>query len=217
MERILSQLSGCRICALVLVVSASALAATVPVPAGASPGVWTEAPAKSGAIATPWTQVAVRVRGAVVGIRAKRLLKDTSEPEMQAADGTMLQRESVGSGFLINSDGLLVTANHVIQGAMGIRVKLAGGAEYPARVIGQDAKTDLAVLKIAAGGLPSLPLGDSDLLQVGDPVAALGNPFGLEGTMTTGIVSALGRVIGAGDRLIQTDAAINPGNSGGRS
>jgi serine protease Do len=217
MDRILSRLIRRRsLIALVLVVGAW-LPATVPAGAGASPALWAEPSPGVPVIATPWTQVAARARGAAVGIRAKRLLQDTSEAEGYAADGRVLQRESLGSGFLIASDGVVVTANHVIQGATGIRVKLASGVEHPARVIGQDPKTDLAVLKIAASGLPSLPLGDSDLLQVGDPVAAIGNPFGLDGTMTTGIVSGLGRVIGAGaaDPFIQTDAAINPGNSGG--
>jgi serine protease Do len=124
---------------------------------------------------------------------------------------------SLGSGFIIREDGYVVTNNHVVDGATEIAVKLSDGREFPAKIVGRDEKTDLALLKIDAKGLPVLPFGDSDKLQVGEPVMAIGNPFGLEGTVTTGIVSAEGRVIGEGpyDNFIQTDASINPGNSGG--
>jgi serine protease Do len=110
-----------------------------------------------------------------------------------------------------------VTNNHLVGAASDINVRLPDGREFPARVVGRDEKTDLALLKIAATGLPVLAFGDSDKLQVGEPIMAIGNPFGLEGTVTTGIVSAKGRVIGEGpyDDFIQTDASINPGNSGG--
>jgi serine protease Do len=124
---------------------------------------------------------------------------------------------SLGSGFIINPDGYLVTNNHVVDGATDIRVKLADGRELGAKIVGRDSKTDLALLKIEATGLPVVPLGDSSALQVAEPVMAIGNPFGLAQTVTTGIVSATGRVIGEGpyDDFIQTDASINPGNSGG--
>jgi serine protease Do len=124
---------------------------------------------------------------------------------------------SLGSGFSIDPDGYVVTNNHVVDGATRITVKLSDGREFPAKVVGRDARTDLALLKIEATGLPIVPLGDSAPVQVGQPVMAIGNPFGLEQTVTTGIVSATGRVIGAGpyDQFIQTDASINPGNSGG--
>jgi serine protease Do len=110
-----------------------------------------------------------------------------------------------------------VTNNHVVEDATEIQVKLADGRELAAKVVGRDPKTDLALLKVEATGLPVIPLGDSAALQVGEPVMAIGNPFGLEQTVTTGIVSATGRVIGSGpyDNFIQTDASINPGNSGG--
>jgi serine protease Do len=110
-----------------------------------------------------------------------------------------------------------VTNNHVVEGASELRVKLSDGRELAAIVVGRDPKTDLALLKIEATGLNAIPLGDSATLQVGEPVMAIGNPFGLEQTVTTGIVSATGRAIGAGpyDDFIQTDASINPGNSGG--
>jgi serine protease Do len=126
-------------------------------------------------------------------------------------------RQSLGSGFIVSPDGYVVTNMHVVRGASEIVVRLADHSEYRARLAGADSKTDIALLKIDAGGLPTLPFGDSDQLQVGEPVMAIGNPFGLEQTVTTGIVSAKERFIGAGsyDDFIQTDASINPGNSGG--
>jgi serine protease Do len=123
-----------------------------------------------------------------------------------------------GSGFIIDSAGYVVTNNHVVGEADTVRVELADGRELPAKVVGTDPKTDIALLKIEAGGdLPTVKFGDSDHLRVGEWVLAMGNPFGLGGTATSGIVSARGRQIGAGpyDDFIQTDASINPGNSGG--
>jgi serine protease Do len=123
----------------------------------------------------------------------------------------------MGSGFVINPAGYIVTNNHVVDGASEILVKIDDGRELPGKVVGRDQRTDLALLKVETTGLPVIPLGDSAALQVGEPVMAIGNPFGLERTVTTGIVSATGRVIGQGpyDDFIQTDASINPGNSGG--
>jgi serine protease Do len=128
------------------------------------------------------------------------------------------RRQGSGSGFIIREDGLIVTNNHVIENAKDITVTLANKREYTAKVLGRDPKTDLAVLKIdSKEKLPVAPLGNSESLQVGDWVVAIGNPFGLNNTVTAGIVSAKGRAIGAGpyDDFIQTDAPINPGNSGG--
>ena len=127
-------------------------------------------------------------------------------------------REGSGSGFIIESDGLVLTNNHVVENAREITVTLKDGRELPAKVRGRDPKTDLAVLQIeGAGPFPVATLGDSDVLSVGDWVIAIGNPFGLDNSVTAGIVSAKGRAIGAGpyDEFIQTDAPINPGNSGG--
>lgn len=129
-------------------------------------------------------------------------------------------RQSLGSGFILNSDGLVLTNNHVVEGATEIRVRLDDGREFSARPIGLDPKSDLALLKLEGEGvqnLPVVPLGDSDALQVGDFALAVGNPFGLDHSVSLGIVSAKERVIGAGpyDDFIQTDTAINPGNSGG--
>ena len=127
-------------------------------------------------------------------------------------------QQSLGSGFLIESDGTIVTNEHVIRGAEKIQVRLADDSLYEAKVLGADPKTDLALIKIKTKkSLPILKLGDSERLQVGDWVVAIGNPFGLSQTVTAGIVSAKDRVIGTGpyDDFIQTDASINPGNSGG--
>jgi serine protease Do len=126
---------------------------------------------------------------------------------------------SLGSGFIIDPKGYVVTNNHVVEGAEKIKVILVGGKEYKATIKGRDPKTDLALIKIVdpPPNLPFLKLGDSDAIQVGDWVLAVGNPFGLGHTVTQGIISAKGRVIGAGpyDNFLQTDASINPGNSGG--
>ncbi|KUJ95069.1 MAG: Protease Do [Desulfonauticus sp. 38_4375] len=130
------------------------------------------------------------------------------------------KQKSLGSGFIISPDGYIVTNNHVIEGADEITVTFQGKdgeKNYPAKVVGTDPETDLALLKIDASNLPVLRFGNSDKLKVGQWVIAIGNPFGLDHTVTAGIVSAKGRVIGSGpyDNFIQTDASINPGNSGG--
>ncbi len=125
---------------------------------------------------------------------------------------------ALGSGFVVDPDGYVVTNNHVIDGASEIRVKMADQREYPATVVGTDPDTDLALLKVSAPEpLPSVAFGDSAALRVGDPVIAVGNPFGLGGTVTSGIVSARARSIDGGAYVdfIQTDAAINRGSSGG--
>ncbi len=126
--------------------------------------------------------------------------------------------EAKGSGFIINSTGIVVTNNHVVKGAKTVSVTLSDGSTYKAKIIGTDAKTDLAVLKIDAGkALPYVELGSSATVEPGEWVVAMGNPFGLGGSVTAGIVSALGRDIGDGpyDKFIQIDAPINEGNSGG--
>ncbi len=193
--------------------------------------LWTDRPvvASSAAIPRgPWVALARQLKPAVVTISTKRV-EQAPHPEIQGDDpfdqffqqffGTAQPHtvRSLGSGFIINPNGYVVTNNHVVDNATEIRVKLSDGRELPAKLIGRDEKTDLALLKIPASGLPVIPLGDSSDVQVGEPVMAIGNPFGLEQTVTTGIVSAKGRVIGQGpyDDFIQTDASINPGNSGG--
>lgn len=126
-----------------------------------------------------------------------------------------------GSGFVISDDGYIVTNAHVVEGANGqIKAKVGDGKTLDAKLVGQDASTDLALLKVDASNLKPLALGDSSTVQVGDAAYAIGNPFGLDRTLTTGVVSALQREISSPngfsiDDVIQTDAAINPGNSGG--
>jgi serine protease Do len=142
-------------------------------------------------------------------------------PQPEQHQGPLQKRRMVqgqGSGFIITPDGYILTNNHVVGEADRVSVKLLDGREFTARTIGTDPPTDVAVIKIDARDLPVLPLGDSDSLEVGEWVLALGNPFGLSHTLTAGIVSAKGRSrVGITDYedFIQTDAAINPGNSGG--
>jgi len=127
--------------------------------------------------------------------------------------------EGVGSGVIINSDGYILTNHHVVDGAIEIKVELTDNRTFIARLVGSDPPSDLAVLKIDAKDLPTLSLGDSDKVRVGDPVLAVGNPLGIGQTVTSGIVSAKGRATGLSDGsfedFLQTDAAINRGNSGG--
>jgi serine protease Do len=128
------------------------------------------------------------------------------------------QVPSLGSGFVISADGYIVTNNHVIEGTDSITVLFNDGRELPAEVVGRDPKTDVALIRVETDEeLFALPLGDSEIVRPGEWVVAIGNPFGLEHTVTAGIISAKHRVIGQGsyDDFIQTDAAINPGNSGG--
>jgi serine protease Do len=175
---------------------------------------WTERPRPpaTSTITADWVAVAEAVKPAVVNIATER----------RAVPGNPLPRRGRtptgrGSGFIITSDGYIVTNNHVVDGATRVQVRLDDGRELDAKVAGRDPQTDLALVKVDATSLPVVPLGDSGMLKVGEPVMAVGNPFGLEQTVTTGIVSATGRVIGEGpyDDFIQTDASINPGNSGG--
>src|SRR5512143_265383 len=174
-----------------------------------------------------------RLKPAVVNISVTQLMK---HPEMPPGFGgedpfgdfwkrffgnqepKEFKRKGLGSGFIINKDGYIVTNNHVVQKAKDITVILYNKEQYPAKVVGTDPKTDIALIKIEARANHAIiPLGDSDKLRQGEAVMAIGNPFGLSETVTAGIVSAKGRVIGAGpyDDFIQTDASINPGNSGG--
>lgn len=131
------------------------------------------------------------------------------------------QTQSLGSGFVWTADGLIVTNAHVIEGASRILVNVGGGEQMPAQVIGVDPDSDLAVLKVNARNLVAAPIGSSSDLLIGEPVIAVGNPFGLSGSVTTGVVSATGRSVPSSEQgrtftdFIQTDASINPGNSGG--
>ncbi len=151
-------------------------------------------------------------------------MEDFFGPFMNEGPGREFRQRSLGSGFIISRDGYIVTNNHVIEDSDQIKVKLHTDKErdkekeYDAKLVGRDSNTDLALIKIDAGSdLTPLPLGDSERQQIGTWVVAIGSPFGLEQTVTAGIVSAKGRIIGSGpyDDFIQTDASINPGNSGG--
>lgn len=145
-------------------------------------------------------------------------LFDEHNPNNGLGEEQMQEARSLGSGFIISAEGIVVTNNHVIEGAEEIEVYLTDGTRLPATIVGKDDKTDLAVLKVDAGHeLPFVEFGDSDKAVVGDWVMAIGNPFGLGGSVTLGIVSARNRDIQSGpyDQFIQTDAAINQGNSGG--
>src|SRR6266849_6766735 len=203
--------------------------------------LWSDRPAPAAAAATVpqpnWVELTRALKPAVVNISTRRVeervqFQNPFGNQSPFGDNEQLQQffkrfgeqqpprrtvRSMGSGFIINPAGYIVTNNHVVEGATDIRVKIDDGREMTAKVVGRDPKTDLALLKVEATGLPVIPLGDSAELQVGEPVMAIGNPFGLQQTVTTGIVSATGRVIGEGpyDNFIQTDASINPGNSGG--
>jgi len=188
--------------------------------------IWTDTPVAvpPSTVAAPnWVALASQLKPAVVNVSTKRVQQEDQggpvDPFFQKYFGRPPHRSmrSLGSGFVINTDGHLITNNHVVDGATEVRVKLSDGRELPAQVVGRDPRTDLALLKVEATGLTAIALGDSSALAVGEPVMAIGNPFGLEQTVTTGIVSATGRVIGEGpyDDFIQTDASINPGNSGG--
>ena len=163
---------------------------------------------------------------AVVGVRSIKTVKKMRGPTGFNPFGPGLPpnrpQGGMGSGFIIDPKGLVLTNHHVVDGADILKIRLQNEKEYTAILIGSDAKTDVALLQIVreAGDtepFPYVTLGDSDQLEVGEWVIAIGNPFGLSHTVTTGIVSAKGRNIGAGpyDEFIQTDAAINPGNSGG--
>jgi S1-C subfamily serine protease len=140
--------------------------------------------------------------------------------QAQARTGKMIEQPASGSGFVISSDGYMVTNNHVIENATGIKVSFADGQEVNASLVGTDPSTDIAILKVYGVELRPLSFADSTTLEVGQIAIAIGNPMGLQHTVTTGVVSALGRTLRANngrliDDVIQTDAALNPGNSGG--
>ena len=159
--------------------------------------------------------VAERVSPSVVSVRTKR-----SRSSRAPGKRRWPEQEGAGSGVVITPDGFILTNDHVVRGSTSLEITLADGASYPAQLVGQDMDTDLAVLRITASGLPAAEFGDSDSLKVGQLVIAIGNPLGLQTTVTAGVVSALGRSLRsqAGrliENIIQSDAALNPGNSGG--
>ena len=154
--------------------------------------------------------------GNAIPPQLRRFFRGMPGGEMPGNPGNQAFRGQ-GSGFIVTADGLVLTNAHVVKDAKTVTVRLSDRREYVAKVLGFDAATDIAVLRIAASGLPTVRLGDANALMVGDPVLAIGAPFGLEQSATAGIVSAKGRSL-PGDAFvpfIQTDAAVNPGNSGG--
>ena len=198
------------------------LAVTLLVLAVAPAGAQRELP-----LANPWSAVAKAAMPAVVNISSSKVVRPgrggvPSDPFFRfffdVPEMAPRRERGLGSGVIVSADGVLLTNHHVIDGAQDIRVALGDRREFRARLIGVDPRTDLAVLRLPGGGFPALPFGDSDRVEVADTVLAIGNPFGLGQTVTTGIVSAVGRAnVGIADYedFIQTDAAINPGNSGG--
>jgi serine protease Do len=206
---------------------------------GSGLSVWASTSVEPPMVPASFSQLADAVGPSVVNIRTVKTLKGGGpvfrhfqrEPGgrenpfnefFERFFGDEMQREfkqpSLGSGFIIDKDGYVVTNNHVIEDADQIKVKLDDDKEFDAQVVGRDPSTDIALLKIKSShDFPVAKLGDSAQLKVGQWVVAIGSPFGLERTVTAGIVSAKGRVIGSGpyDDFIQTDASINPGNSGG--
>ncbi len=221
-----------------LLLGGAAATMTLHQPAGAQtaqnePGAIQAAAPKAGAPMS-FADMVAKLQPAVVNISTTQKVQVDANPlagtpfEMFGGQGgaqpVTREAESLGSGFIISADGYVVTNNHVISaGARGavvesITVTLADRREYKARLVGHDAASDLALLKIDGANLPFVRFGDSTAARVGDWIVAIGNPFGLGGTVTAGIISAVHRVTGAGnayDRFIQTDASINRGNSGG--
>jgi Do/DeqQ family serine protease len=184
-------------------------------------------PANRGEISLSFAPIVKAVAPAVVNVYASQRQPRTRNPfegdpffeRFFGGGGQERARQSVGSGVLVAREGIVVTNHHVVEGMTEIRVALADRREFEAQIILRDPKTDLAILKLKSGeNFPFVNLGDSDALEVGDLVLAIGNPFGVGQTVTQGIVSALARTqVGVSDYqfFIQTDAAINPGNSGG--
>ncbi|MHB1054010.1 MAG: Do family serine endopeptidase [Thiobacillus sp.] len=171
---------------------------------------------------------AKKVIPTVVNIFTQQKVRDSAHPALEdpvfryffgdRLDPKPRQASNLGSGVIVSSNGYILTNHHVVVAADEIQVALADGRTLPARVVGADPETDLAVLKIEASGLPAITFAQAESLNVGDWVLAVGNPFGVGQTVTAGIVSALGRThlgINTFENFIQTDAAINPGNSGG--
>ncbi|MFI5315118.1 MAG: Do family serine endopeptidase [Myxococcota bacterium] len=223
--------------------AASSAAAAPAAPAAKAERFWTDLPLEPAAGETH-SRVAKLAQAAAAGVvnvhTSKTVVRETSpfgglpfemfpqffggqrgergQRQPQAPRHEEYKVPSLGSGFVISPDGYIVTNNHVVEGVDEIKVHFSDGKVRDAKIIGTDPKTDLALIQVAdAKDLPALPLGDSDAILPGDFVVAIGNPFGLDHTVTLGIVSAKGRELGQGpyDDYIQTDAAINPGNSGG--
>lgn len=229
--------------AILVVLTAAATTAVVLPVATARQSVQSSAPAPTVVGLPDFTQLVEQVGPGVVNVvaeidpktprRAQAQIPDDQDiPEIfrrffgpgmpfpgQPGPGMRPPGVSMGSGFIISADGYVLTNHHVVDGADSVKVKLSDGREFTAKVVGSDAQSDVALLKIPAGGLPTLRIGNSDLLKPGQWAVAIGSPFGLDHSITAGIISAVGRSNQYARQqyvpFIQTDVAINPGNSGG--
>ena len=184
-------------------------------------------PSVSAVRRTPVVVVAHNVLPSVVNIQSESVIRQRQVDPFFDPFGIFGGRDrsytaqSLGSGFVWSSDGIIVTNNHVVEGASKITVNLQDGSQHTAKLVGVDPDSDVAVLRVDSRNLPAAPIGTSSDLMIGESVIAVGNPFGLSGTVTTGVVSALGRSVPSKEEgrtftdFIQTDASINPGNSGG--
>jgi serine protease Do len=175
------------------------------------------APAGFGGAPPSFAEVVARVNPAVVHVDVIEDARENPHEGIMDAPALDLPRRGEGSGFVVDSDGYILTNHHLVPGPGRVRVRFADKRELPARRVGSDPNTDLALIKVEARGLPVVRLGDSDRLRIGDWVCAIGNPLEFDHTVTVGVVSSKGRKIfnQSFDAYIQTDAAINPGNSGG--
>ena len=167
-----------------------------------------------------FTTLARIIGPSVVNVTATRRVRTLADEirALRGVDGQGLTDESIGSGVIVDAAGVILTNYHVVAHVDGIRVQLSDGRDFEARLVGGDAASDLAVLRVDADNLPAAAWGDSDLVEVGEMAWAIGNPFGLDRTITYGIVSGVGRRGVTGNpfqEFLQTDASINPGNSGG--
>jgi serine protease Do len=184
-------------------------------------------PSVSAARRTPVVVVAHNVLPAVVNIQSESVIRQRQidpffDPfGMFGGQTRSYTAQSLGSGFVWSSDGIIVTNNHVVEGASTITVNFQDGSQTTAKLVGVDPDSDVAVLRVSGSNLPAAPIGTSSDLMIGETVIAVGNPFGLSGSVTTGVVSALGRSVPSKEAgrtftdFVQTDASINPGNSGG--
>ena len=219
-------------------VAAGQKSSSEPAPDATGPTFWTDLPVDqaAGESHSPVAKLAQDAAAGVVNVHTSKTVTREVDPfggfpfemfpelfgrgrrQQQEPREQQYKVPSLGSGFVISPDGYILTNNHVVDGVDEIKVLFSDGAVRDAKIVGQDPKTDLALIQVSgAKDLKALPLGDSDAILPGDFVVAIGNPFGLDHTVTMGIVSAKGRELGQGpyDDYIQTDAAINPGNSGG--
>jgi len=201
--------------ALVLVASASVLIGMLAAGGGALRGAPPRSVAAPGGFS--FAEVVERLNQAVVYVAVVDSTPQNPHAGLPGAPDLSVPRRGEGSGFLVDPRGYILTNHHLVNGASRIRVRLADKREMPASLVGSDARTDLALLKVEGQGFPFIPLGDSDRLRVGEWVCAIGNPYRFDHSVTVGVVSSKGRKIwdASFDAYIQTDAAINPGNSGG--